>query len=178
LFSMGLRSGCCPRAARSDLARRSSRWCTNRLQESGLETAQGGRLSRERARRAGRCCARRGHERGLIADYSIQSRRISVCDQSLGRANRSYHDISNTWFGHGFLSSSPTCPATQSVSRKCASRNRMHRVALDYDVSGPHSQRLRDRSSLDHRRSDVPTAENGFATPYSVNKSAKVVLAS
>ena len=43
--------------------------------ESGLETAQGGRLSRERARRAGRCC---GHERGLIADYSIQSRRISV----------------------------------------------------------------------------------------------------
>jgi hypothetical protein len=46
--------------------------------ESGLETTQGGRLSRERARRAGRCCARRGHERGLIADYSIQSRRISV----------------------------------------------------------------------------------------------------
>ena len=39
--------------------------------------AQGGRLSRERARRAGRCCARRGHERGLIADYGIQSRRIS-----------------------------------------------------------------------------------------------------
>src|SRR5258707_8454785 len=31
-------------------------------------------------------------------------------------------------------------------------------------------------SSLDHRRSDVPTAENGFATRYSVNKSAKVVL--
>jgi hypothetical protein len=29
-------------------------------------------------RRAGRCYARRGHERGLIADYSIQSRRISV----------------------------------------------------------------------------------------------------
>jgi len=28
-------------------------------------------------------------------------------------------------------------------------------------------------SSLDHRRSDVPTAENGFATRYSVNKSAK-----
>jgi hypothetical protein len=36
--------------------------------ESGLETAQGGRLSRERARRAGRCCARRGHERGNRAD--------------------------------------------------------------------------------------------------------------
>src|SRR5437660_9937952 len=31
-------------------------------------------------------------------------------------------------------------------------------------------------SSLDHRRSDVPTAENGFATRCSVNKSAKVVL--
>ncbi len=30
-------------------------------------------------------------------------------------------------------------------------------------------------SSLDHRRGDVPTAENGFATRYSVNKSAKVV---
>jgi SRSO17 transposase len=33
-------------------------------------------------------------------------------------------------------------------------------------------------SSLDHRRSDAPTAENGFATRYSVNKSAKVVLTS
>jgi hypothetical protein len=31
-----------------------------------------------------------------------------------GRANRSYRDISNTWLGHGFLSSNPTCPATQS----------------------------------------------------------------
>src|SRR5438067_3266285 len=30
-----------------------------------------------------------------------------------GRANRSYHDISNTWLAHGFLSSSPTCPARQ-----------------------------------------------------------------
>jgi hypothetical protein len=33
-----------------------------------------------------------------------------------GRANRSYRDISNTWLGHGFLSSNPTFPATQSVS--------------------------------------------------------------
>src|SRR5262249_34970580 len=31
-------------------------------------------------------------------------------------------------------------------------------------------------SSLDHRRSDAHTAENGFATRYSVSKSAKVVL--
>ena len=31
-----------------------------------------------------------------------------------GRANRSYRYISNTWLGHGFLSSNPTCPATQS----------------------------------------------------------------
>src|SRR5262249_21213695 len=31
-------------------------------------------------------------------------------------------------------------------------------------------------NSFDHRRSDVPTAKNGFATRYSVNKSAKVVL--
>src|SRR5262245_2433768 len=31
-------------------------------------------------------------------------------------------------------------------------------------------------SSLDHRRSDIPTAENGFATRYSMNKSAKVAL--
>ena len=33
-----------------------------------------------------------------------------------GRANRSYRDISNTWLGHGFLSSNPTCPANQSGS--------------------------------------------------------------
>jgi hypothetical protein len=32
------------------------------------------------------------------------------------------------------------------------------------------------KSSLDQCRGDVPTAENGFATRYSVNKSAKVVL--
>src|SRR5262249_37184924 len=32
------------------------------------------------------------------------------------------------------------------------------------------------KSSLGHCRGDVPTAENGFATRYSVNKSAKVVL--
>src|SRR5262245_53048627 len=31
-------------------------------------------------------------------------------------------------------------------------------------------------SSLDHRRGNVPTAESGFATRYSVNKPAKVVL--
>ena len=31
-----------------------------------------------------------------------------------GRANRSYHDISNTWLAHGFRSSSSTCPASQS----------------------------------------------------------------
>src|SRR5262249_57096443 len=36
--------------------------------------------------------------------------------------------------------------------------------------------RASSNSSLDHRRSDVPTAKNGFATRYSVNKSAKVVL--
>jgi hypothetical protein len=33
-------------------------------------------------------------------------------------------------------------------------------------------------SSLDHRRSDARTAENGFAAKSSVNKSAKVVLVS
>jgi hypothetical protein len=32
---------------------------------------------------------------------------------NFGRANRSYHEISNTGLAHGFLSSSPTCPATQ-----------------------------------------------------------------
>src|SRR5246127_5871361 len=32
-------------------------------------------------------------------------------------------------------------------------------------------------SSLDHRRSDARAAENGFAAKSSVNKSAKVVLA-
>jgi hypothetical protein len=37
-----------------------------------------------------------------------------------GRANRSYHDISNTWLTHGFLSSCPICPATQSVSVSAA----------------------------------------------------------
>jgi hypothetical protein len=42
----------------------------------------------------------------------------------------------------------------------------------------PPCARPSSNSSLDHRRSDVPTAENGFATRYSMNKSAKVVLAS
>src|SRR5882757_9826024 len=41
----------------------------------------------------------------------------------------------------------------------------------------PPCARPSSKSSLDHCRGDVPTAENGFATRYSVNKSAKVVLA-
>ena len=40
----------------------------------------------------------------------------------------------------------------------------------------PPCARPSSKSSLDHCRGDVPTAENGFATSYSVNKSAKVVL--
>src|SRR6266436_2882233 len=40
----------------------------------------------------------------------------------------------------------------------------------------PPCARPSSKSSLDHCRGDVPTAENGFATRYSVNKSAKVVL--
>ena len=40
----------------------------------------------------------------------------------------------------------------------------------------PPCVRPSSNSLLDHRRSDVPTAENGFATRYSVNKSAKVAL--
>src|SRR6266436_7985829 len=31
-----------------------------------------------------------------------------------GRAEANYHDISNTWLAHGYLSSSPPTPATQS----------------------------------------------------------------
>src|SRR5437016_6111140 len=40
----------------------------------------------------------------------------------------------------------------------------------------PPCARPSSKSSLDHCRGDVPTAENGFATRYSMNKSAKVVL--
>src|SRR5262249_5856577 len=40
----------------------------------------------------------------------------------------------------------------------------------------PPCARPSSNSSLDHRRGNVPTAENGFATRYSVNKPAKVVL--
>src|SRR5712671_1380604 len=40
----------------------------------------------------------------------------------------------------------------------------------------PPCARPASKSSLDHCRGDVPTAENGFATRYSMNKSAKVVL--
>src|SRR5439155_17413319 len=41
----------------------------------------------------------------------------------------------------------------------------------------PPCARPSSNSSLDHRRSDARTAENGFAAKSSVNKSAKVVLA-
>ena len=50
-----------------------------------------------------------------IAGAAAQTRMVSLAN--FGRANSSYHEISNTWLAHGFLSSSPTCPATQSVSR-------------------------------------------------------------
>src|SRR5262249_29494697 len=40
----------------------------------------------------------------------------------------------------------------------------------------PPCARPSSNSSLDHRRSDARTAENGFAAKSSVNKSAKVVL--
>src|SRR5947207_10226781 len=40
----------------------------------------------------------------------------------------------------------------------------------------PPCARPSSKSSLDYCRGDVPTAENGFATRYSMNKSAKVVL--
>jgi hypothetical protein len=33
---------------------------------------------------------------------------------SFGQANGNYHNISNTWLGYGFLSSSPLTPATES----------------------------------------------------------------
>jgi hypothetical protein len=36
---------------------------------------------------------------------------------SFGRANGNYHDISNTWLAHGYLSSSPLTPGRQSGVR-------------------------------------------------------------
>src|SRR5436305_622869 len=44
---------------------------------------------------------------------------------SFGPADASYHEISNTYLAHGFLSLSPTCPAMQSVSVGYVSRDRI-----------------------------------------------------
>jgi hypothetical protein len=83
-----LRSGCCPRAARSDLARRSSRWCTNRLLWNPVSRPRKGDVFRESERAALAAAARvvvtsEATGRILIADYSIQSRRIALCDRFL-----------------------------------------------------------------------------------------------
>ena len=80
---MGLRSGPCPRPARSDPAHRSSRWCTNRLLwNPGLDTAQADTF-RETERAALAAAARvvvtsEATARIVVADYDVPSQRISV----------------------------------------------------------------------------------------------------
>jgi hypothetical protein len=49
---------------------------------------------------------------------SSQLKRERSLPASFDQTNGNYHNISNTWFLSGFLSSSPTTPATLSV---CAS---------------------------------------------------------
>src|SRR5262245_45718034 len=65
----------------------------------------------------------------------------------------------------------PVSPAQNSKAGKKESTGRR------LSQRCPPCARPSSNSSLDHRRGNVPTAENGFATRYSVNKPAKVVLA-
>jgi hypothetical protein len=57
---------------------------------------------------------------------------------------------------------------------KTARREKKNLMGRHLSQPCPPCARPSSNSSLDHRRSDVPTAKNGFATRYSVNKSAKV----
>ena len=48
--------------------------------------------------------------------WGLASQMRTVLLAHFGRTDGDYYDFSNTSSAHGFLSSSPTCPATQSVS--------------------------------------------------------------
>jgi hypothetical protein len=48
-----------------------------------------------------------------------QLKRESSLVASFGRANGNYHNISNTWLAHGFLSSNPLSPFFMSSEQFC-----------------------------------------------------------
>ncbi len=83
LSSTGLRSGRCPRPARCDAARRSSRWCINRLLcTPDLATTQADTF-RKSERAALAAAARvvvtsKATARIVIGDYDVPAQRISV----------------------------------------------------------------------------------------------------